>query len=414
MFSVAQDWYLWYDEMANINQADYDTASAYLAALTAPLAEDFRDPGFSYLTTVAEDQANFTSGAFVGFGFRFAIDDGGRYLISDAFEGAPAGQAGFMRGAEILAVDSGEGFVSMREYEYQGAGLDQIFGGSIEGLERGFRLRIDGEVVEVVVAKREVDVPPLAAAPRTLARAGLPPAAYIHLRSFTVSAESALDDAFAELADQGITDFIIDLRYNSGGLVDVASRFMDLLGGEIAEGEVAFSISHNDKRVSENEDISFSKRPATASPIRIAFITSESTASASELLINSLEPFAEIVLVGSDTSGKAVGQYAFDQRGCDTRLRLVSFESVNGEGFGGFYTGLVDTGRFTLCAVQDNFTGAFGAPEEALTEGALAWLNEGVCPTNVGITSTGRRTLRRGPPPIAGEERPDRRSTWLQ
>lgn len=271
-----------------------------------------------------------------------------------------------------------------------------------------------GEVVEVVVAKREVDVPPLAAAPRTLARAGLPPAAYIHLRSFTVSAESALDDAFAELADQGITDFIIDLRYNSGGLVDVASRFMDLLGGEIAEGEVAFSISHNDKRVSENEDISFAKRPATASPIRIAFITSESTASASELLINSLAPFAEIVLVGSDTSGKAVGQYAFDQRGCDTRLRLVSFESVNGEGFGGFYTGLVDTGRFTLCAVQDNFTGAFGAPEEALTEGALAWLNEGVCPTNVGITSTGRRTLRRGPPPIAGVDRPDRRSTWLQ
>ena len=42
---------------------------AYLAALTAPLAADSRDPGFSYLTTRAEDEANFTSGAFVGFGF---------------------------------------------------------------------------------------------------------------------------------------------------------------------------------------------------------------------------------------------------------------------------------------------------------------------------------------------------------
>ncbi|MFK8042339.1 S41 family peptidase [Congregibacter sp.] len=414
VFSVAQDWYLWYDEMATVNQDDFATASEYLAALTAPLAEDFRDPGFSYITTVAEDEANFTSGAFVGFGFRFAVDDSGRYLISDAFEDAPAFQAGFERGAEILAVDSGQGFITMREYEEQGATLDTIFGGSIEGLERGFRLLINGETSELTVAKRELDVPPLAAAPGTLERQGLPPVGYIHLRSFTLSANSALDEAFAELSGQGITDFVIDLRYNSGGLVDVASRFMDLLGGDIADGQIAYSISHNEKRVSENEDFAFSRRAGSASPLRIAFITSESTASASELLINSLEPFAEIVLIGSDTSGKAVGQYAFDQRGCDTRLRLVSFESVNGEGFGGFYTGLIDTGRFTLCAVEDGFAGAFGSEEDALTAGALGWLNEGQCPININNNTSGRQALRRGPQPITANDRPDRRSTWVQ
>ena len=90
VLEVANDWYLWYDELAIVDPADFETASDYLAALTAPLAEDFRDPGFSYLTTQAEDRANFTSGAFVGFGFRYAIDDAGRYLISDAFEGGPA------------------------------------------------------------------------------------------------------------------------------------------------------------------------------------------------------------------------------------------------------------------------------------------------------------------------------------
>ncbi len=414
MLSVAQDWYLWYDELAPVSPADFASAGDYLDALTAPLAEDFRDPGFSYLTTVAEDEASFTSGAFVGFGFRFAVDDAGRYLISDAFEGAPAAGAGFVRGAEILAVDAGEGFVTLREFENRGANLNTIFGGPVEGLERGFRLRMGGDIVEVTVAKRELDVPPLATAPRTIERPGLSPVAYLHLRNFTLSAEPALDDAFNALANQGLTDFVVDLRYNSGGLVDVAGRFMDLLGGEIANGEIAFSIRHNDKRAAENESFAFTERPESASPIRIAFITSETTASASELLINSLEPFADVVLIGSDTSGKAVGQYAFDQLGCDTRLRLVAFESVNGEGFGGFYTGLVDTGRFTLCAVEDEFTGAFGTIEDALTEGALAWLNEGSCPASVGINTASRRTLRRGPAPIAAKDRPDRRSTWVQ
>ncbi|WP_202962355.1 S41 family peptidase [Congregibacter litoralis] len=414
VLSVARDWYLWYDELASVSQSEFASAGEYLNALTAPLAEDFRDPGFSYLTTVAEDEANFSSGAFVGFGFRFAINDAGQYLVSDAFEGAPAAEAGFVRGAEFLAVDAGDGFVTLREFEDQGAGLDDIFGGSVAGLERSFRLRIDGSIVEVTAAKRELDVPPLATAPRILERPGLPPVAYLHLRSFTLSAEPALDEAFTAISNQGITDFIVDLRYNSGGLVNVAARFMDLLGGEIANGEIAFSISHNDKRTAENESFAFNARPPSAAPLRIAFITSETTASASELLINSLEPYVEVVLIGSDTSGKAVGQYAFDQRGCDTRLRLVSFESVNGEGFGGFYTGLVDTGRFTLCAVEDPFTGAFGTTEDALTEGALAWLNEGSCPASVGISSAGRRTLRRGSSPIGAEDRPDRRSTWLQ
>ncbi|MFT4767819.1 MAG: carboxyl-terminal processing protease [Glaciecola sp.] len=414
VIAVAQDWYLWFDEMAVVNPASFNTADSYLSALTAPLAEDFRDLGFSYLTTVAEDEANFTSRAFVGFGFRFAIDDDGRYLISDAFEGAPAFRAGFARGTQILAVDAGDGYVTMRQYEEQDASLDDIFGGSVEGLERGFQLQVGSETVELIVAKENLDVPPLAAAPRALERPGLAPVGYIHLRSFTLSARPALNDAFAELAGQGISDFVVDLRYNGGGLVDIADLFLDLLGGAVANGDVAYQVKHNDKRVAENISYVFDDQPASASPLRIAFITSEATASASELLIHSLEPFVEIVLVGSDTTGKAVGQYAFDQRGCDTRLRLVSFESVNGEGFGGYYTGLIDTGRFTLCELEDDYSGAFGSTDDVLTAGALAWLNEGTCPTRPNSSSTASNGIRRAAFPITGRDRPDRRSSWVQ
>lgn len=416
VLSAARDWYLWYDEMAQVDVADFATADDLLAALTAPLAEDFRDPGFSYVTTRSEDEANFTSRAFVGFGFRFAVNDNGSYLISDVFEDAPAARAGFRRGSEILAVDAGSGFVTMADYEARGATLDEIFGASQSGLVRDFRLRNGDEIVEVSVAKEALEIAPVVAAPRSIARSGLPPAGYIHLRNFTLSATDALDSAFAELADQGISDFIIDLRYNGGGLVDVADHFMDLLGGAIAEGEIAYQLSHNDKRRAENADFLFDLRPESASPIRIAFITSEATASASEALINSMASVVEVVLIGSDTSGKAVGQYGFDQSGCDTRLRLVAFETLNGEGLGGYYTGLVDTGRFTLCAAEDQFTGAFGTGDDALTASALAWLNEGVCPTALRANDAlpAQRGLRQTRTPISAVERPDRRPDWVQ
>jgi C-terminal processing protease CtpA/Prc len=416
VLSVAQDWYLWYDEMAQVNAADFATADELLVALTAPLAEDFRDPGFSYLTTRSEDEANFTSRAFVGFGFRFAVDDSGSYRISDVFEGAPAARAGFRRGSEILAVDAGNGFVSMADYEARGTALDEIFGPSDDGVVRDFRLRNGDEIVDVSVVKEELVIPPLANAPRAIARAGLSPAGYIHLRNFTRSASAALNDAFAELANEDITDFIIDLRFNGGGLVDVADDFMDLLGGRIADGDVAYQLSHNEKRRAENADFLFDLRPDSASPIRIAFITSAATASASEAIINSMASVVEVVLIGSDTSGKAVGQYGFDQSGCDTRLRLVSFETLNGDGLGGYYTGLADTGRFTLCAVEDNFAGDFGTGDDALTAGALAWLNEGVCTVTLSANDSvpAQRGLRQTRPVINAVERPDRRSDWVQ
>ena len=108
-------------------------------------------------------------------------------------------------------------------------------------------------------------------------------------------------------------------------------------------------------------------------------------------MINGLAPEVELVLVGRDTRGKVVGQYAFDQEGCDTRLRLVAFELVNGEGQGGYYNGLGSTGRFTLCAAGDDVTRGFGDPEETSLGVALAWLNEGACPSNNSVSASRRR-----------------------
>jgi hypothetical protein len=135
-------------------------------------------------------------------------------------------------------------------------------------------------------------------------------------------------------------------------------------------------------------------------PLRIAFITTGGTASASELVINSLAPHIEVVIIGEDTLGKAVGQYAFDQSqvpewaSCDTRLRLIAFQIVNGEGNGGYYNGLVSSGGFTFCPAKDDLTRNFGDPEESSLNAALGWLNNGFCSANTATTSKVPRLRR--------------------
>lgn len=390
VLETTQSWYLWYDEMAAVRVTDFATPDALLAALTAPLAVDSRDAGFSYLTTVTADEANFTSGAYVGFGFRFSLTNDNRFILSDVFEGSPADSAGLLRGVEVLAVETVNGLESIAELAARNASNQEIFGESVVGVARSFRVQIGDQVSDVTLTKSELSVPALARAPVLLERSGLSPVGYLNFRSFTTNATAPLNAIFAEFSNAGVTDYVIDLRYNGGGLLSVADQLLDLLGGEIAPAQQSFLLSHNSQHSDEDFGEFFSPQASSVRPLRIAFITTGATASASELIINSLAPHADVVLVGEDTLGKAVGQYAFDLVGCDTRLRLVAFEVLNGEGIGGYYTGLVDTGRFTLCPAADDVLIPFGDPQEQSLQTALAWLNGNSCTVTASAQSSSR------------------------
>jgi len=387
---VADAWYLWYRELASVDSDDYATANEYLAALTNPLVDDGRDPGYSYVTTKAEDEAALSSGAYVGFGFRYDVLAGNRFFLADVLQGSPADDAGLARGVEVLAIDMGEGFETINELAEREATLEEIFGPIEVDVERLFRVLQSGSERDVVLVKRELTTPPLAVDPLLIERPGLSPVGYLNLRQFISTAEEPLNEAMATFADAGVTDLVVDFRYNGGGLLTVSEQVLNLLGGRIAEGRESFRISHNDKNTTEDETWIFSPLENSLEPLRIAFVTTEYTASASELVINGLAPEVELVLVGRDTRGKAVGQYAFDQEGCDTRLRLVAFELVNGQGQGGYYNGLASTGRFTLCAAGDDVTRAFGDPGESSLDAALSWLNAGQCPANTSVSASRR------------------------
>jgi hypothetical protein len=205
---------------------------------------------------------------------------------------------------------------------------------------------------------------------------------------------------------------------------------MDLLAGITATGDPSYKIQVNDLHPDFNEDTGywglFDELPETFSPLRIAFIASRSTASASELVINGLDPHVEAVMIGENTYGKQVGQGRWDMHAaiegleradCDVALRLTAFELVNGENQGGYHqVGLDGTGRFTLCSAKDDIFSALGDPEETLVATALNWFADGTCPQAVSANrSSPQARLRVGLAPwLAAEYIPERRDDNLR
>ncbi|MGB2523405.1 MAG: hypothetical protein ACPIB3_07665, partial [Luminiphilus sp.] len=149
--AVTDSWYLWYDEMADVDKAGYESAQAYLDARLAPLSDDGRDRGFSYMTTITEDETSISSGAYIGFGFRSNSSSTGLFII-DVFESGPAWAAGVRRGMELVAVDTGNGFETLEQLSEREATSEEIFGPSEVGVERGFRFRQNGAEVDFSIA----------------------------------------------------------------------------------------------------------------------------------------------------------------------------------------------------------------------------------------------------------------------
>ena len=80
---------------------------------------------------------------------------------------------------------------------------------------------------------------------------------YVFFRNFVRPSYEALDNAFAALKEAGVTELVLDLRYNGGGLVDVAVHLGSLIGGSLTRDQVFAVFRHNDKNTRYNETLRF-------------------------------------------------------------------------------------------------------------------------------------------------------------
>jgi len=411
VLAVAREWYLFDDLLpATVDTSAFATAEELLDHLTATARQQGKDRFFSYLTTRAAEASLLGEGQFIGFGFRNRTDPGNRPMILEVFESSPASDAGLQRGDEIVAVDSGNGFVPVSQLLVGDTTLSDVLGPADAGVRRGLRLLRNGTSRDVALVKRTVTIDPIPDGYGTLVlpQSGTPGVGYLNLRTYISTADPQLLASFAQFQALGLTDYIVDLRYNGGGLLGVADLLNNLLGGDRAAADVQYRLVHNQRKTAENETEQFSPKPQSVRPVRIAFLTSGATASASEINVNALAPWVEVAIVGEDTLGKPVGQYAFDLPGCEDRLRLVSFKTVNSLGQGDYYDGLASTLQFA-CAADDTLDQPLGSAGEGLVAAALGWLGTGACPRVMSAATARVKTSRRDavdPYPLPREPTP--------
>lgn len=396
-----REWYLFPETLpANLDPAGYSSLDDYLDALTATARSQNRDRYFTYRTSIAEEEAYNASGSSAGLGARLGVNSAARRLfVIEAFETGPAAGVGIRRGTEILAIGRTTGSLQTVQSLWAAGGVDAVaeaLGPDESGLTRVLQISDAAGTRTVSVTKRDFDLQPLSSAYgyKIIDEAGGRKVGYLNLRTFITAAEPQLRRAFAAFRAAGVRQLIVDLRYNGGGRLSVAELMGSLMGAGRAPSDVFSKTVFRPEKSAEDTVAYFTPQPEAIAVTKIAFITSGSSASASELMVNSFLPYldADVALIGSNTYGKPVGQIGLDRAACDDRLRIVAFKTQNSAGEGDYYNGLADRVKRT-CSSADNIAYDMGDVREDSTSAALGFLAGSSCTPMAGSTARAARTI---------------------
>lgn len=395
--AVIDEWYLFPTLVDNsVNKANHSTVQSYIDALVAPARAQSRDRYFTYITSIAEENAFFNSGSSAGFGFRLNYNTAqNRVFVVETFEGTAALAAGIDRGTEIVAIGTTASNLQTVSSLMSSGGPQAVvdaLGPNTAGTSRVLRLNVGGTIRDVTVTKTDYALDPVSNRYGALVlNDGGKRVGYINLRTFIDTAETDLKSAFATFKAQGVTEVIVDVRYNGGGLVRVAELFGDLLAANKV-GQVFSYTTFRDSKASNNSTKNFAAQTEAIAATKIAFIGYSGTASASELLANSFIPYlgTNTALIGGNTYGKPVGQIALDRAACDDRMRVVAFRTENASRQGDYYTGLASVFPRT-CSAGDDISRQLGDPNETAIKTALDFLAGRTC---TAITASGGQTAQ--------------------
>jgi len=204
---------------------------------------------------------------------------------------------------------------------------------------------------------------------------------YVMYNGFASKQEDDLKNAFIDLASQQIDELVFDLRYNPGGSVSTSQFLAGLIAGEHA-GKVFGKIVFNQKLSKYNEEIDIVNSGIQLGLNRIIFLVTASSASASEMMINGLDPYMDVVLIGTKTSGKNVGSnliydYIDDMQKIKNpnhtwALLPITFGIFNSVGFGDYGNGF--TPNIKLNEDFDNL-GILGDVDEPMLQKALDFIS---------------------------------------
>ncbi len=212
---------------------------------------------------------------------------------------------------------------------------------------------------------------------------------YLMYNGFYAEYDTQLNTAFGSLKSQGVTDLVLDLRYNSGGSVLTATRLASMITGQYT-GKLfskqswnkkinSYFDANNPEQLKNNFTDKIGSTPINSLNLtKIYILTTKSSASASELVINGLKPYMDVIQIGDITTGKNVGSvtvydsptFGKEKRNPNHRYAMqpIVLKIVNADGFGDYFNGLTPTHQ-----LKENLgdLGVLGNSSEALLSTAI-------------------------------------------
>ncbi len=362
------DQYFWYANLGTPNESAASIDAYFQSLLYKPIDR------YSYTQSTAQYTQFFSEGSQTGYGYSLAYADASATVLKVRYvePASPVALAGLRRGETIVSIDgyTPAQVVAGALPTVTTAGVPRSFTVSNASTgTRSFTVNSAEYPLTPVPTNTVFTVPSAGGGTRKVG--------YLLYQQFISGSSAALGTAFNNFRTAGITELVVDLRYNGGGSTGVARSLASMIGGSGLAGQTFAQFRFNDKYSANNFSYPFTVDGLPAAPLegltRVMFITSSSTASASEVVINSLKPFKTVVQVGATTFGKP---YAFQPReACGTTYSAVNLDTVNAAGVGGFTSGLAAT-----CNVPDDLDHALGDQAEGRLAAALSYVTTGACP----------------------------------
>jgi hypothetical protein len=417
--SYLDETYLWYDSIPAVNAAaaSYSGSMALLdsGGVPLPLGNYFNalktrltTPSgaladrFSFAYPTKEWRQLAQSGVTAGYGIEWvAINRSAPnrlWRVAVVQPNSPALAAGIMRGDTIKTVD-GIDYGSSSDSAALNAGIYPA-SGSTHTLV--FTRSGSPDVVAKLTGSAAVTIDPVPLATVVTDPLGRK-VGYLHFTDHFGTSEAKLINAITTLQAQNVSDLVLDMRYNGGGYLYIASELAYMIAGPShVSGKYFEKLQFNAKRSADNaqeatpfynESCGPDANGNCVSPqalpslnlARVFVITTNDTCSASESVINGLMGVnVDVQLIGGTTCGKPYGFTPRDN--CGVSYFPIEFKGVNFKGFGDYADGFAPTSgsasgaNLAGCPSTDDLDTVLGKPTERMLNAALQRAAYGTCP----------------------------------
>ena len=381
--------YLWYDELPDKSQLNFsaDPETFFNSLLSDKDGKEINGSLHHFSTIEKSATTKAILDEQNSYGFDFAVtklqtkeqQTFNIALVIYVLPNSPAAEAGLRRGDWILGVNGELGSIS-EDYNSLRSGEKATL--YIADYDREKKSFVNARNLTIAASRAVEDTPFLK---DSVYQVGGKTVGYLMYNHFASDPEGYKGSAyneqmaalFARFKQQGVNEFILDLRYNGGGLLTCAQLLASFLAPSSALGQVFCKEVYNDLHQSKNPSVKLlhttEVSAGTLNLQRLYVLTRTSTASSSELVINGLRPLMgqeQVRLIGRTTLGKTVGMTIYDQSSkYGWIMQPITFYVFNGEGKADYADGFtpdVEVNEY------EQTLGQFGTTDDPLFAQAMA------------------------------------------